>query len=91
MEKGGTGCGQREQIIRDMRMRNHLNVYTAISGKKKGKAVDDQNAIICFRMRRWDQKKCYSRILKKYGTVKVVHTEEIFHVLVTACGKFFWK
>lgn len=30
--------------MRDMQMRNHLNVYTAISGKKKGKAVDGQNA-----------------------------------------------
>lgn len=89
MKKGGTGCGQREQIIRDMRMRDHLNVYTAISGKKKEKAVDGQNVIICFQMKRWNRK-C-RQTLKKYGTVKAVHTEEIFPALVTACGKFFWR
>lgn len=70
-------------------MRNHLNVYTAISGKKKGKAVDGQNVIICFRMKRWDQKYCQTP--KKYGTVQAVHMEGIFPVLVTACGKFFWR
>lgn len=60
-----------------MRMRDHLNVYAAISGKKKEKAVDGQNVIICFQMKRWNRKCCQT--LKKYGTVKAVHTEEIFH------------